>query len=247
MPSTYVFRTIVTPDCPADGKACCKDGKTCDEVVVRTYSITDFPTDKGSMPDELMRLITTMVAPDSWATRDSNIEYFAPGKCLVVRHRAGVHEQIGDLVNQLRAAVQKQSGVNFSVRIAIPAPLVQHEKTDCMPVQFEFVPLAPQESPFRVPRVFTDEPPQCFDDEFFGLAPVRPDGRLMPVPMYSAGVTDSSLLPTGFSPMPVPAAKFFDEGPAGKSGEVKPPDYFPMTLPFAPLPLSSDRNNPNKK
>jgi hypothetical protein len=228
-------------------KSCCQDGKHSEEVIVRTYSISDFPIEKGSTQEELTRLITTMVAPDSWMTRDSNIEYFAPGKCLVVRHRASVHEQIDDLICQLRAAVQKQSGFNFSVRLAIPAPVVHHEKTDCMPVSFELVPLAPQESPLRFPRVFTDEPQQCFDDEFFGLAPMGPDGRLMPIRAYSSGVTDSSLLPTGFSPVPAPTLRFFGEGPAGKNDDQAPPGFFPMSLPFAPLPLGSDKNAPNKK
>jgi hypothetical protein len=245
--SALIARGLDATECTHATKPCCKDGKTCDDVIVRTYSISDFPTDKGSSHDDLIRLITTMVAPDTWATRDSNIEYFAPGKCLVVRHRANVHEQIDDLVNQLRCAVQKQSGVNFSVRLNIPAPIVRHEKTDCVPVQFEMLPWAPIELPFRVPRVFTDEPPACFDDDFFGLAPMRPDGRLMPVPAYSTGVTDTSLQPAGFSPVPAPASRFFEEGPAGKSIDLKPPAYFPMTLPFAPLPLGSEKNDPNKK
>lgn len=245
--SALIARGLDATECTHATKPCCKDGKACDDVIVRTYSISDFPTDKGSSHDDLIRLITTMVAPDTWATRDSNIEYFAPGKCLVVRHRANVHDQIDELVNQLRCAVQKQSGVNFSVRLSIPAPIVHHEKTDCVPVQFEMLPLAPIELPFRVPRVFTDEPPPCFDDDFFGLAPMRPDGRLMPVPAYSTGVTDTALQPAGFAPGPMPATRFFEEGPAGKSSDLKPPAYFPLTLPFAPLPLGSEKNDPNKK
>jgi hypothetical protein len=228
--------------CPGDKPhACCPDGKCCDEVVVRTYSVSEFLTDRKASPDELIKLITTMVAPDTWMTRDSNIDYFPQGKCLVVRHRAAVQTQVNDLVMQLRTAMQSQgeTKVSFSVTCC-PAPIVQFEKTACVPVQFEVVAAPPLESPLRLPRVFTDDAAPCFDDEFFGLAPMRRDGRLLPVPMLSPRITDSSLLPASFTPMADPQPGCFEDGPINKVQERKVPDFFPMYLPFAPLPLGPE-------
>lgn len=220
--------SITPPTCAAGG-ACCKNASASDEVVVRTYSISDFTTTSGTNHEDLIRLISTMVAPDTWQTRDSTIEFFAQGKCLVIRHRSSVQEQVGDLLTQLRGQVNK------NVRVSAVTPMVRHEPTVTMPfeVQLELVPMTPRECNDRLPRVITNEPGRCVgDDEFFGMIPMRHDGRLMPIPMP---LESSSLVPAQFQPR-VLEPVLVEEGPVVKNVKPKAPEFFPWFLPYAPLP-----------
>lgn len=213
--------------CPTAG-CCAKESAACcaakDEVVVRTYSVAEFTTSSSDGYQDLIELVTHMIAPESWATKDSSVVYFAQGKCLVVRHRASVQTQVEDLLTQLRTAVQKHTTTRLAV---LPAPLVRMEPTRVMPGELELVPLPPVELPTCRPRVITNEAACLGDDEFFGMVPTRLDGRLMPVP---ARLDANPLVPAGFVP------SFLDEGPAAKVAERRVPEFFPLVLPYAPLP-----------
>ncbi len=223
------------PGCTKEG-ACCKESCCTDEVVVRTYSVAEFTTSAGTNHDDLIRLVTTMVAPESWSTRDSNIEYFPLGKCIVVRHRNSVQDKVEDLLTQLRSQVVKQG----QGKVSTLNPVIRFERTTALPVEMELVPVLPSEQSQKLPRVITDEPNRCVgDDEFFGMIPMRFDGRLMPVPMDLSNVGASSLVPAQFQPKPQEPI-FIEEGPAGKNSKVKVPEFFPWFLPYAPLPNGPD-------
>ncbi len=163
-----------------------------------------------------------MIAPDSWETRDSNIAYFPLGQCLVIRHQAAVLEEVDDLLSQLRAAVQKQG----TVRAKLPTPVIRMEPTRFMPGGCEAVPMPPM----CRPRIITNEPEHVADDEFFGMIPTRPDGKLMPIPTR---VEVNPLMPATFLPG-------LTDGPAAKVMEKRVPDFFPLALPYAPLPAAPE-------
>lgn len=218
------------PETPVTAKICVKDNCCTpltpdDQVIVRTYSVADFTTSAGANHEDLVRLITTMVAPDSWQTRDSNVEYFAQGKCLVIRHRSCVQDQVEDLLSQLRGQVQKQ-GKSLSM-----VPSIRHEPTTVVPVDLELVTLAPHQCSERLPRVITNEPARCTDEAFENTIPLRADGRLMPVPMTA--LEASSLVPAQFQPK-VAEAQLVVEGQA--LTKPRAPEFFPWFLPYAPLP-----------
>jgi len=218
------------------GGTCCKEGCCADEVIVRTYSVAEFTTSAGTNHDDLIRLITTMVAPESWSTRDSNIEYFPLGKCIVVRHRNSVQDKVEDLLTQLKSQVVKQ-GQN---KVSALSPVIRMERTTALPTELELVPVPPCEQSQKLPRVVTDEPNRCLgDDEFFGMIPMRLDGRLMPIPMEMPNLKASSLVPAQYQPKPQEPI-FIEEGPASKNSKVKPPEFFPWFLPYAPLPNGPD-------
>jgi hypothetical protein len=213
----------VAAGCCSDSKKCCSD---CPDIVIRTYSIAEFLADKSTTPESMIRLVTQMVAPENWGMRDSNIEYFPQGKCLVVRHRSAVQTEVAGLLSQLRTEVLKEQAVKVTW---LPVPVIRHEASGAVPVGYEMVPFPPMEGTCTMPRVITDEPFRCYDDDFFGLAPMSADGRLIPIPT-SALEGKESLLPAGFTPM--------NDGPAGKADEKKAPGYFPLYLPVSPLPVS---------
>jgi hypothetical protein len=214
-----------------------KDCKGDDGVVVRTYSIADFLTPAQANPDEIIRLVTQMVAPESWMMRDGHIEYFSPGKCLVVRHRAGVHVQIDDLFGQLRSAVRDQTTMMPASHVAA-APVVEHDPAFVQPARCELAPMPSDQPRGITPRVVTLEPGQAPDDDYFGLPPMTVGGRLVPIPTLRSGLTDTSLLPAqydaakgaGRSPLAAPGV------PTVETGHGAVPGYFPMFLPFAPMP-----------
>lgn len=227
-------------------KPCCSEStsvakttecsQACDDhsVVVRTYSIAEFGTTACSNHEELIRLVTTMVAPDAWNTKDATIEYFAQGKCLVVRQRQSVQDQVDDLLTQLRGQVLKQN------KVSMPHPVIKREMTCEVPQDLEQIPLCPAEGSPRLPRVITDEPNRCVgDDDFFGMIPMTLDGRLMPVPMTLPAVESTSLVPAQFTPK-VNQVEFAEEGPAINRPKPKAPDFFPWFLPYAPLPNGPD-------
>jgi hypothetical protein len=221
-----------TPAVPVTGKVCCTmpaaTATTCcsEERVVRTYSVAEFSHASTNCQD-LIKLITNMIAPDSWETKNSNIAYFAQGKCLVIRHKSSVHKELEELLGQLRAAVQKQTPGKMTFA---PPPIIRMEPTCTMPPNPELVPLPPLEGPLCLPRVITNEPPCRGDDEFFGMIPSRFDGRLLPVPTR---MDLNPLLPASFVPS-------LEDGPVTRANEKRMPDFFPLTLPYAPLPLGPD-------
>lgn len=221
--------------CKADGTCCktsatttCKNAICEDEIAVRTYSVAEFTSNTGTNHDDLIRLITTMVAPNTWDTKDSTIEYFPLGKCLVVRHSNKVQDQVEDLLTQLRGQVQKQNKSPIISRM----PTVRPE----MSFELELVPITPRETSTGLPRVITNESNHCLgDDDFFGMIPMSPCGRLIAVPMTSLSrVESSSLVPAGFAVKPNESATF-TEGPVLRS-QPKAPEFFPWFLPYAPLP-----------
>lgn len=230
----------VAATCQADGTCCKADGTCCknattvakttccqDEIVVRTYSVAEFTTSAGTNHDDLIRLITTMVAPESWQTKDSTIEFFPLGKCLVVRHSSKVQDQVDDLLTQLRGQVQKQNKNPIISRVPTMLPELS--------VDLELVPVTPRENSTGMPRVITNESNHCLgDDDFFGMIPMSPTGRLLAVPMTQPRVDASSLVPAGFAQKATESATFVD-GPVLRTTP-KAPEFFPWFLPYAPLP-----------
>ena len=76
-------------------------------VVVKTYDVKDL-IEQGNAPenpsekfDTLTKLIQTTVAPSSWQS-DGNISRFESNSSLVVTQTGEVHNQIADLLAQLR-------------------------------------------------------------------------------------------------------------------------------------------------
>jgi hypothetical protein len=59
------------------------------------------PADYGQ---DLVELIEATIAPSSWDTNGGpgTIRYFGPLRVIVVRQTSEVHEQLGDLLPQLR-------------------------------------------------------------------------------------------------------------------------------------------------
>lgn len=218
----------VTKDAANCSKAgtCCKNASSCsDEVAVRTYSVAEFTTTSGTNHEELIRLITTMVAPDAWNTKDATIEYFALGKCLVIRQRSAVQDQVEDLLTQLRSQVQRQN----------KGPVISQERTLTVPANLEMVPVTPRENCEKMPRVITIEPDRCHENELSTLMPITPDGRLKAVPMTLPRVDASVLVPAQFETKTVETG-WFEDGPVTKNVYRKVPDFFPLHLPYAPLP-----------
>lgn len=233
--STCSDKKVCCNETPGNAKAsdCCKVGDE-QNVIVRTYSIAEFSTTACSNHDELIRLITTMVSPDAWNTKDATIEYFAQGKCLVVRQKQSVQDQVDDLLTQLRGQVLKQN------KVAMPHPVIKRELTCEVPVDLEQIPLCPAEGTPRLPRVITDEPNRCVgDDDFFGMIPMTLDGRLMPVPMTLPKLESTSLVPAQFT-LKSNEVELVEEGPAMNRPKPKAPEFFPWFLPYAPLPNGPD-------
>jgi hypothetical protein len=193
-----------------------------DKVIVRIYSIADVAGNSCNNHQELIQLITRMVAPDTWETKDSHIAFFPPGQCLVVRHQAAVLDQVDDLLRQLRSAVQKEG----SAGAKLPMPVIRMEPTRFTPGGCEAVPMPP----LCWPRIITNEPVHVADDEYFGMIPTRPDGRLMPIPTR---MDVERLLPATFLPG-------MEDGPATKAMDKRVPDFFPLALPYAPLPAAPE-------
>lgn len=210
-----------TVEAPTASKATCASKGSCcqDDVIVRTYSVAEFTSMAGQNHEDLTRLITTMVAPESWNTKDSTIEYFPLGKCLVVRHRSAVQSQVEDLLTQLRSQVQKQGKSPVISRVPGLQPASE----------LELVPVSPRETE-QLPRVITIEPNRCVED-ILGMIPMTPEGRLIPVPM---NVQKSVLVPAQFETNVEPG--WFFDGPAGLQSKPKAPEFFPWFLPYAPLP-----------
>lgn len=222
--------------CNKEGTCCKEDAKCADEVIVKTYSVAEFTTSSNSNHEELIRLVTTMVAPNSWETKDATIEYFALGKCIVVRHKSSVQDKVEDLLTQLRSQVLKQS----QNKVSSLNPVIRMERTMELPAELELVPVWPSEQSQRSPRVITEETNRCAgDDDFFGMIPMHSDGRLMPIPMSLPQVGASSLVPAQFTPRPQETL-FLEEGPASKNSKPRTPEFFPWFLPYAPLPNGPD-------
>jgi hypothetical protein len=191
------------------------------EVIVRTYSIAEFT--KAAVPSledaTLIRLITTMVAPDTWNTKDSTIEYFPQGKCLVVRHQAHVQQQVEDLLTQLKGQIQQQTKTPVISRVPGLQPASE----------LELVPISPRECQ-QLPKVITIEDNRCVEGVSY-VVPLTPDGRLIPVPMDT--LPKSSMVPAQFE---TTVEGWFFDGPMSFTVPQKAPEFFPWFLPYAPLP-----------
>ncbi|HMP18560.1 MAG TPA: hypothetical protein PKD72_16155, partial [Gemmatales bacterium] len=219
-------RECCTPSdtCPGSAKGVSCKVASPGEVVVRTYSVAEFSTTSGTHHEELIRLITTMVSPESWNHKDATMEYFPLGKCLVVRHCVSVQDQVEDLLTQLRNQVIRQQN----------APVIRRERTEVTPVELEVVPVVPREDCQQLPRVITVETNRCMDEEVMSLMPITPDGRLVPVPMEPMKGS-KAIVPTQYEPAPEDTGWFYD-GYLQKKRVSTVPGYFPLFLPYAPLP-----------
>ena len=71
---------------------------------IETYNVADLLA--VSNIDTLTDQITSMFSPDSWDDVGGNgtIMYFPANQSLVVSQRQDVHEQIGDLISQIRVS-----------------------------------------------------------------------------------------------------------------------------------------------
>jgi hypothetical protein len=191
------------PSCPACDRVCHAQVATCpigcpvptptvvqvenvepapERPVVRFYSLRDILTD-ATDPDEIVRLIGMMVAPECWEVNGGQgIAVFYPaGQCLIVRAPATVQEEVGDFLTQMRAMVIEatQARVQPTFR---PEPVVQVVFWPVVPVNDDgfkleivntgvtFTPVVPEQPmwspepviPSFVPQVRTPENlPNC--------------------------------------------------------------------------------------
>jgi RNA polymerase sigma factor (sigma-70 family) len=77
---------------------------------IRIYPVAELMGD-GGKDDSLVRVITNTVRPATWSTQGGpgTIEYFAPGKSLVVSQTEAVHKQIEQLLEVLTAAAATEA------------------------------------------------------------------------------------------------------------------------------------------
>ena len=79
-------------------------------MVRRIYPVADL-VGADQKADNLIEVITQMTGPDSWMNRGGMgaIVYFVEGRCLIVNQVTDVHEEIQQLLEELRTSrpVQK--------------------------------------------------------------------------------------------------------------------------------------------
>jgi len=99
-------------------------------LVIRTYPVADLvvpinmdhcsgkPFDDKTTEDQLMELIRTTVAPNSWLEQGgkATLQYYPVGLALVINQTAAVHEEIQDLLAALR---RLQSVVEVAVEVRL--------------------------------------------------------------------------------------------------------------------------------
>jgi RNA polymerase sigma factor (sigma-70 family) len=86
------------------------------KLVLKTYQVDELVADpKGGFEvakasDNLIALITQMVAPNTWSTRSGggNIAYFEKTRTLFVVQSAEVQKQVADMLEQLRQLASQQ-------------------------------------------------------------------------------------------------------------------------------------------
>lgn len=111
----------VRPCHPSQSKDGCKDcAQKCD-YTRRVYPVADLldPSEEHT-PEHLIRIICRTVAPKSWeeAGGCGVVDYYPFGKALVVYHADEVHEQIAELLAELRATVNGSEGSDSELRRA---------------------------------------------------------------------------------------------------------------------------------
>jgi RNA polymerase sigma factor (sigma-70 family) len=99
------------------------------KLVLKTYQVDELVADaKGGFEvakasDNLIALITQMVAPDTWSTRSGggNIAYFQKTRTLFVVQSAEVQKQVADMLEQLRQLASQQQKAQ-EIRSSPPYP-----------------------------------------------------------------------------------------------------------------------------
>jgi RNA polymerase sigma factor (sigma-70 family) len=78
-------------------------------LTIHIYPVAELMSD-GGKDDSLVRVITNTVRPATWSTQGGpgTIEYFAPGKSLVVNQTEDVHIRIGKLLVELTNVKETQ-------------------------------------------------------------------------------------------------------------------------------------------
>jgi len=79
------------------------EGKTDADAIARPGSLNG-PGAAGGRGQELIRLIQTTIAPDSWDINGGNgsIFFYSRLNALIIRQTDGVHRQVGTTLEQLR-------------------------------------------------------------------------------------------------------------------------------------------------
>jgi hypothetical protein len=102
-----------------------KDEGTDAKLVVRVYPVRDLLEESVEPPPaaSITQVLMSSVQPESWNAQGGpgSMEYFAPGRSLVIRQTASVHEQVKMLLEELRRAKEEDSRKADSGRRPGPA------------------------------------------------------------------------------------------------------------------------------
>lgn len=125
--------------CPdkAEGACCAEKGR----FVRRIYPVADLlDPSEDETPEHLIRVLCRTVAPKLWEETGGCgvVDFFPLAKALVVYHREEVHDQIAELLAELRSAVAEQTGADPELRRARfadapPSSTVRRAKSDDEP------------------------------------------------------------------------------------------------------------------
>ncbi len=111
----------VCPCHPSQGKGGCNGCTQKCNYTRRVYPVADLldPSEEHT-PEHLIRIICRTVAPKSWeeAGGCGVVDFYPFGKALVVYHADEVHEQIGELLAELRATVNGSDSSDSELRRA---------------------------------------------------------------------------------------------------------------------------------
>jgi hypothetical protein len=111
----------ICPCQPSLGKDGCKGCMEKCDYTRRVYPVADLldPSEEHT-PEHLIRIICRTVAPKSWeeAGGCGVVDFYPFGKALVVYHAEEVHEQIGELLAELRATVNGSGSGDSELRRA---------------------------------------------------------------------------------------------------------------------------------
>lgn len=124
--STAVLAVLVSS---ANAQAAEKKSAESDELVTVTYSVADLviPVEmdvasgrrekQATLEAELMRLICTTVAPETWQDRGgpATIQYFPLGMGLVVRQTPAIQEEVCELLRALRRLQDTEIAVQIMI------------------------------------------------------------------------------------------------------------------------------------
>jgi Bacterial type II and III secretion system protein len=105
-------------DTPGNAKNLVQRAYPVADLVVPVGNFGQPPTEgKKTLEKQLLRLITQMVEPESWAERGGRgqVDYFPLGMSLVVRQKPAVHREIAALLDSLRKSQDVEVAVETRI------------------------------------------------------------------------------------------------------------------------------------